>query len=68
MPAPGSHVVSVSISDGATTYAIGSAIVRRGVARLHLRIVRTMHHAPYRVTIITVYATRTTETHYTTQL
>jgi hypothetical protein len=68
VPAPYSHAVSVDISHGNTTYAAGTAIVRRGVARLHLHVLQTMRIAPYRVTIIAIDGKNATITHYTDQL
>jgi hypothetical protein len=50
--APRSDLVRVNISRGKTTYAIGTATVRRGVAHLRLRIVRGMRHRRYLITII----------------
>lgn len=65
VPAPRSHVVRIDISHGKTTYATGTAIVRRGVARMRLHLVRTMRHQRYLVTVTATSGKKATVTRYT---
>ncbi len=67
VPAPRSHLVRVNISRGRTTYAVGTATVRRGVARVRLHVVRTMRHRRYLVTITATNAKHSIVTRYTLQ-
>jgi hypothetical protein len=62
------HLVRVDISRGTTTYAIGSALVHRGVASLSLHTLRTMRHARYVVTVIVTSGKHTSVTRYSTTL
>jgi hypothetical protein len=68
VPSPRGHVVTVDITRGKTTYAIGTALVRHGLARLSLHIVRTMPHARYDVKISVTTGKHTTVTRYTDKL
>jgi hypothetical protein len=68
VPAPSSHVVRVDISHGKTTYAIGTASVRRGVARVRLHVIQTMRNGRYLVTVIATDGKKATVTHYTDQV
>jgi len=68
VPAPRSQSVTVDISRGATTYAIGTAHVRRGVARLRLHILRAIHHARYVVTVIATNGKHATVTRHSATL
>ncbi len=65
VPAPHSQSVTVAISRGATTYALGAGRVRRGVARVRLHILRAIAHARYVVTVVAAHGTYATVTRYT---
>ncbi len=68
VPAPHGQLVSVEISHHNKTYAIGTAAVRRGVARLHLHLVRRMRHARYLVTVTATTGKQATVTRYSAGL
>ena len=57
---PASDVMSVMISRGRTTYAVGTARVHRGLVHLRLRSLRSMKHGRYLVTIVATQGTRLT--------
>ena len=68
VPAPHSQSVWVDISRGNTTYAIGAARVHRAQARLRLRILRTIPHARYVVSVIATSGQHATVTRYSATL
>ncbi len=61
----GSHVVSVALSRAGKTYAIGTAITRRGAARFRLQLVRRMKPARYLVTVLASEGTHAKVVRYT---
>jgi hypothetical protein len=55
---PAREVTAAVVSRGRTTYAVGSAVVHRGLAHLRLRSLRTMKHGRYLITIVMSTAKR----------
>jgi hypothetical protein len=49
---PARDVTSAMVSRGRTTFAVGSAVVHRGLVHLRLRSLRTMKHGRYLITIV----------------
>lgn len=50
---PHSRVVSVALSRAGRTYAIGTALTRRGATHFNLKLVRRMRPGRYLVTVVT---------------
>jgi hypothetical protein len=60
-----SHVVSVPLSRAGKTYAIGTALARKGAARFRLRLVRRMKPGRYLMTVVTSRGRRASVVRYT---
>jgi hypothetical protein len=64
----GTHIVSVSLSRGHRTYAVGNAIVRGRSARLTLRAVAAIKRGRYTLTVVATKGNKATVKQFTVRL